>query len=143
VAVERTLSIIKPDAVAKNHIGEIIARFEKAGLKPVASRLMHLTDAEAGGFYAVHAERPFFKDLVSFMTSGPVLVSVLEGENAVAAHRDLMGATDPKKAAPGTIRADFADSIDENAVHGSDSLENAAGEIAYFFRATELCPRTR
>tara|TARA_R110000851_G_scaffold2242_1_gene8706 strand:- start:1497 stop:1928 length:432 start_codon:yes stop_codon:yes gene_type:complete len=143
VAVERTLSIIKPDAVAKNHIGEIIARFEKAGLKPVASRLMHLTDAEAGGFYAVHAERPLFKDLVSFMTSGPVLVSVLEGENAVAAHRDLMGATDPKKAAPGTIRADFADSIDENAVHGSDSLENAAGEIAYFFRATELCPRTR
>tara|TARA_R110000850_G_scaffold150335_5_gene272839 strand:- start:1411 stop:1842 length:432 start_codon:yes stop_codon:yes gene_type:complete len=143
VAVERTLSIIKPDAVAKNHIGEIIARFEKAGLKPVASRLMHLTDAEAGGFYAVHAERPFFKDLVSFMTSGPVLVSVLEGENAVSAHRDLMGATDPKKAAPGTIRADFADSIDENAVHGSDSLENAAGEIAYFFRATELCPRTR
>lgn len=143
MAVERTLSIIKPDAVAKNHIGEIIARFEKAGLKPVASRLMHLTDAEAGGFYAVHAERPFFKDLVSFMTSGPVLVSVLEGENAVAAHRDLMGATDPKKAAPGTIRADFAESIDENAVHGSDSLENAAGEIAYFFRATELCPRTR
>ncbi|MAY25884.1 MAG: nucleoside-diphosphate kinase [Polycyclovorans sp.] len=143
MAVERTLSIIKPDAVAKNHIGEIIARFEKAGLKPVASRLMHLTDAEAGGFYAVHAERPFFKDLVSFMTSGPVLVSVLEGENAVSAHRDLMGATDPKKAAPGTIRADFADSIDENAVHGSDSLENAAGEIAYFFRATELCPRTR
>jgi nucleoside-diphosphate kinase len=143
VAVERTLSIIKPDAVAKNHIGEIIARFEKAGLKPVASRLMHLTDAEAGGFYAVHAERPFFKDLVSFMTSGPVLVSVLEGENAVSAHRDLMGATDPKKAAPGTIRADFAESIDENAVHGSDSLENAAGEIAYFFRATELGPRTR
>ena len=143
MAVERTLSIIKPDAVAKNHIGEIIARFEKAGLKPVASRLMHLTDAEAGGFYAVHAERPFFKDLVSFITSGPVLVSVLEGENAVSAHRDLMGATDPKKAAPGTIRADFADSIDENAVHGSDSLENAAGEIAYFFRATELCPRTR
>ena len=143
MAVERTLSIIGPDAVAKNHIGEIIARFEKAGLKPVASRLMHLTDAEAGGFYAVHAERPFFKDLVSFMTSGPVLVSVLEGENAVSAHRDLMGATDPKKAAPGTIRADFAESIDENAVHGSDSLENAAGEIAYFFRATELCPRTR
>ena len=143
MATERTLSIIKPDAVAKNHIGEIIARFEKAGLKPVASRLMHLTDAEAGGFYAVHAERPFFKDLVSFMTSGPVLVSVLEGENAVSAHRDLMGATDPKKAAPGTIRADFAESIDENAVHGSDSLENAAGEIAYFFRATELCPRTR
>lgn len=143
MAVERTLSIIKPDAVAKHHIGEIIARFEKAGLKPVASRMMHLTDREAGGFYAVHAERPFFKDLVSFMTSGPVLVSVLEGENAVAAHRDLMGATDPKKAEAGTIRADFAESIDENAVHGSDSLENAADEIAYFFRAIELSPRTR
>lgn len=143
MAVERTLSIIKPDAVGKHHIGEILARFEKAGLKPVASRLMHLTEREAGGFYAVHAERPFFKDLVSFMISGPVLVSVLEGENAVNAHRDLMGATDPKKAAPGTIRADFAESIDENAVHGSDSLENAAVEIAYFFRATELCPRTR
>lgn len=143
MAVEQTLSIIKPDAVGKLHIGEILARFEKAGLKPIASRMMHLTDREAGGFYAVHAERPFFKDLVAFMTSGPVLVSVLEGDNAVALHRDLMGATDPKKAAPGTIRADFAESIDENAVHGSDSLENAATEIAYFFRATELCPRTR
>lgn len=143
MAVERTLSIIKPDAVAKNHIGDILARFEKAGLKVVASRMTHLTEKEAGGFYAVHAARPFFKDLVSFMTSGPVLISVLEGENAVSAHRDIMGATDPKKAAPGTIRADFAESIDENAVHGSDSLENAANEIAYFFRSTEVCPRTR
>jgi nucleoside-diphosphate kinase len=143
VAVERTLSIIKPDAVAKHHIGDILARFEKAGLRVVASRMTHLTEKEAGGFYAVHAARPFFKDLVSFMTSGPVLISVLEGEDAVAAHRDIMGATDPKKAAPGTIRADFAESIDENAVHGSDSLENAAIEIAYFFRATEVCPRTR
>lgn len=143
MAVERTLSIIKPDAVARNHIGEILARFEKAGLKIVASRMLHLSESEASGFYAVHRDRPFFKDLVRFMTSGPVLVSVLEGENAVAKHRELMGATDPKKAAPGTIRADFAESIDENAVHGSDSLENAATEIAYFFRAIELCPRTR
>lgn len=143
MAVERTLSIIKPDAVAKNHIGDIYARFEKAGLKIVASRMMHLTEGEAGGFYAVHKERPFFGDLVRFMTSGPVVVSVLEGESAVATHRDIMGATDPKKAEAGTIRADFAESIDENAVHGSDSLENAATEIAYFFRAIELCPRTR
>lgn len=143
MAVERTLSIIKPDAVGKNHIGAIVARFEKAGLKVVASRMAHLTEKEAGGFYAVHAARPFFKDLVGFMISGPVVISVLEGENAVAVHRDIMGATDPKKAEAGTIRADFADSIDENAVHGSDSLENAAHEIAYFFRATELCPRTR
>lgn len=143
MAVERTLSIIKPDAVSKNHIGDILNRFEKAGLKIVAARMKHLTDKQAGGFYAVHAERPFFKDLVKFMTSGPVLVSVLEGENAVARHRDIMGATDPKKAAPGTIRADFASSIDENAVHGSDSVENAKVEIAYFFRTTELCPRTR
>ncbi len=143
MAVERTLSIIKPDAVAKNHVGDIYARFEKAGLKIVASRMTHLTQTEAEGFYAVHRERPFFGDLVRFMVSGPVVVSVLEGENAVAAHRDIMGATDPKKAEPGTIRADFADSIDENAVHGSDSLENAAVEIAYFFRTTELCPRTR
>ena len=143
MAVERTLSIIKPDAVAKNHVGDIYARFEKAGLKIVASRMTHLTQTEAEGFYAVHRERPFFGDLVRFMVSGPVVVSVLEGENAVAAHSDIMGATDPKKAEPGTIRADFADSIDENAVHGSDSLENAAVEIAYFFRTTELCPRTR
>lgn len=143
MAVERTLSIIKPDAVAKNVIGEIYSRFEKAGLSVIASRMKHLSQKEAEGFYAVHSERPFFKDLVSFMISGPVVVSVLEGENAVAAHRDIMGATDPKKAAPGTIRADFASSIDENAVHGSDSLDNAKNEISYFFRTIELCPRTR
>ncbi|TXH05293.1 MAG: nucleoside-diphosphate kinase [Nevskiaceae bacterium] len=143
MAVERTLSIIKPDAVAKNVIGEIFTRFEKAGLSIVASRMKHLSQKEAEGFYAVHSERPFFKDLVSFMISGPVVVSVLEGENAVARHRELMGATDPKKAAPGTIRADFASSIDENAVHGSDSLDNAKNEISYFFRTIELCPRTR
>jgi nucleoside-diphosphate kinase len=143
VAVERTLSIIKPDAVAKNHVGDILARFEQAGLKIIAARMKHLTAGEAEGFYAVHRERPFFRDLVTFMTSGPVLVSVLEGESAVQKHRDIMGATDPKKAAKGTIRADFASSIDENAVHGSDSLENARAEIAYFFRGTELCPRTR
>ena len=143
MAVERTLSIIKPDAVAKNVIGEIYSRFEKAGLSVIASRMKHLSQKEAEGFYAVHSERPFFKDLVSFMISGPVVVSVLEGENAVATHRDIMGATDPKKAAPGTIRADFASSIDENAVHGSDSLDNAKNEISYFFRTIELCPRTR
>ncbi len=143
MAVERTLSIIKPDAVSKNHIGDIFNRFEAAGLKIIAARMKHLTLAEAEGFYAVHKERPFFRDLVKFMTSGPVMVSTLEGENAVAKHRDIMGATDPKKAAKGTIRADFAKSIDENAVHGSDSLENARVEIGYFFRVTELCPRTR
>ena len=143
MAVERTLSIIKPDAVGKNAIGQIYARFEQAGLKPVAARMQHLTQSEAEGFYAVHRERPFFGDLVSFMTSGPVMIQVLEGEDAVAKHRDSMGATNPKEAASGTIRADFAESIDENAVHGSDSLENAAIEISYFFRATELCPRTR
>jgi nucleoside-diphosphate kinase len=143
MAVERTLSIIKPDAVGKNHIGDIYNRFEAAGLKIIAARMKHMTPGEAEGFYAVHKDRPFFKDLVKFMTTGPVMVSVLEGENAVAKHRDIMGATDPKKAAKGTIRADFAKSIDENAVHGSDSLENAKAEIAYFFRATELCPRTR
>ena len=143
MAVERTLSIIKPDAVGKNHIGDIYNRFEQAGLKIIAARMKHMTPGEAEGFYAVHRERPFFKDLVKFMTTGPVMVSVLEGENAVMKHRDIMGATDPKKAAKGTIRADFAKSIDENAVHGSDSLENARTEIAYFFRATELCPRTR
>ena len=141
MAVERTLSIIKPDAVAKNAIGEILARFEKAGLKIVAARMAWLSRAEAEGFYAVHKERPFFRDLVEFMTSGPVMIQVLEGENAVAANRDLMGATNPKDAAAGTIRADFAQSIDANAVHGSDSLENAAIETAYFFAATELCPR--
>lgn len=143
MAVERTLSIIKPDAVSKNHIGNIYNRFETAGLKIIAARMKHLTAGEAEGFYAVHKDRPFFKDLVKFMTSGPVMVSVLEGENAVAKHREIMGATDPKKAAKGTIRADYATSIDENAVHGSDSLENAKNEISFFFRVTELCPRTR
>lgn len=143
MAIERTLSIIKPDAVAKNVIGEIYIRFEKAGLKIVAARMMHLSQAQAEGFYAEHRERGFFKDLVSFMTSGPVIVQVLEGENAVALHREIMGATDPKKADAGTIRADFASSIDENAVHGSDSAASAAREIAYFFSATEVCDRTR
>ena len=141
MALERTLSIIKPDAVAKNVIGEIYARFEKAGLKIVAAKMKHLSRKEAEGFYAVHSERPFFKALVEFMISGPVIVQALEGDNAVLKHRDLMGATDPKKADKGTIRADFADSIDANAVHGSDSIENAANEIAYFFSTTELCPR--
>jgi len=143
MAIERTLSIIKPDAVAKNVIGEIYARFEKAGLKVIAAKMLHLTRSQAEGFYAVHKERPFFKDLVDFMITGPVMVQVLEGENAVLTHRDVMGATDPKKAAAGTIRADFAQSIDENAVHGSGSLENARIEMAYFFSATEICPRTR
>jgi nucleoside-diphosphate kinase len=133
MAVERTLSIIKPDAVAKKVIGKIYSRFETNGLKIVAARMAHLTQAEAEGFYAVHKERPFFKDLVKFMISGPVMIQVLEGENAVLKNRDLMGATDPKKAESGTIRADFAESIDANAVHGSDSAENAATEIAYFF----------
>jgi|SRR5690554_2552833 nucleoside-diphosphate kinase len=133
MAVERTLSIIKPDAVAKNVIGKIYTRFESNGLKIVAAKMKQLTKAEAEGFYAVHKERPFFNDLVNFMISGPVMIQVLEGENAVAKNRELMGATNPKEAAPGTIRADFADSIDANAVHGSDSLENAAIEIAYFF----------
>lgn len=133
MAIERTLSIIKPDAVAKNVIGQIYARFEAAGLKIVAARMAHLSQREAEAFYAVHKERPFFKDLVSFMISGPVMIQALEGENAVLKNRDLMGATDPKKAEPGTIRADFAESIDANAVHGSDSAENAATEIAYFF----------
>ncbi len=133
MAVQRTLSIIKPDAVAKNVIGKIYSRFEDDGLKVVAARMAHLSEQEAGEFYAVHKERPFFKDLVEFMTSGPVMIQVLEGENAIAKNRDLMGATDPKKAAPGTIRADFADSIDANAVHGSDAPETAAVEIAFFF----------
>jgi nucleoside-diphosphate kinase len=135
MAVERTLSIIKPDAVAKNVIGEIYARFEKAGLKIVAARMMQLSHADAEGFYAVHRERPFFRDLVDFMTSGPVMVQVLEGESAIAKNRDLMGATDPGKAAAGTIRADFAQSIDANAVHGSDGPDTAKVEIAYFFPA--------
>lgn len=143
MAIERTLSIIKPDAVGKNHIGEIIARFEKAGLKPVAVKYKHLTQAEAEGFYVEHKERGFFADLVAFMTSGPVVVSALEGENAVLAHREILGATNPKEAAPGTIRADFATSIDENAAHGSDSVASAEREIAYFFAADEIFPRTR
>ena len=143
MAVERTLSIIKPDAVAKNVIGQIYSRFEKAGLRVIAARMEHMTRTEAEAFYGIHRERPFFKDLVDFMTSGPVMIQVLEGEDGVAKHREIMGATDPKKAAPGTIRADFAASIDENAVHGSDSLENARGEIAFFFRITEICPRIR
>ncbi|CAM4031083.1 nucleoside-diphosphate kinase [Corallococcus exiguus] len=138
MAIERTLSIIKPDGLKNHHIGEIIARFEKAGLTPVGIRLQQLSQKEAEGFYAVHSARGFFKDLVSFMTSGPVVVMALEGENAVLKNRDLMGATDPKKADKGTIRADFAQSIDANTVHGSDSLENAKNEIAYFFRETEL-----
>lgn len=138
MAIERTLSILKPDALKSGVIGKIITRFEEKGLKPVAIRLQHLSQREAEGFYAVHKERPFFKDLVSFMISGPVVLMCLEGENAMQANRDLMGATDPKKAAAGTIRADFAKSIDANTVHGSDSLENAKNEISYFFRATEL-----
>ena len=143
MAIERTLSIIKPDAVAKNVIGEIYSRFEKAGLNIVAAKMKHLSKAEAEGFYAEHSARGFFGDLVAFMISGPVIIQVLEGENAVATHRDLMGATDPKKAEAGTIRADFAASIDENAVHGSDSTTSAAREIGYFFSAIELAPRTR
>src|SRR5512141_1156535 len=133
MAVERTLSIIKPDAVARNVIGEIYARFEKAGLKIAAARMLWLSRADAEGFYAVHRERPFFRDLVDFMVSGPVMIQVLEGESAIAKNRELMGATDPKKAAPGTIRADFAQSIDANAVHGSDALETAKVEVAFFF----------
>jgi nucleoside-diphosphate kinase len=141
MALERTLSIIKPDAVAKNVIGEIYARFEKAGLKIIAAKMKRLSRSEAEGFYAVHRERPFFKPLVEFMISGPVMIQALEGEGAVLKHRDLMGATDPKKAAPGTIRADFAQSIDANAVHGSDATETAQVEIAYFFSGTEICSR--
>src|SRR3954471_9630045 len=140
-AVERTLSIIKPDAVAKNVIGEILARFEKSGLKVVAARMVHLSRAEAEGFYAVHKSRPFFKDLVEFMISGPVVVQVLEGENAIQKNRDLMGATDPRKADKGTIRADFAQSIDANAVHGSDAAETASSEIAYFFPQSHVYSR--
>jgi nucleoside-diphosphate kinase len=141
MALERTLSIIKPDAVKKNAIGQIMARFEAAGLRVIAARMMQLSSAEAEGFYAVHRERPFFRDLVSFMISGPVVVQVLEGDNAITKNRELMGATDPKKAAKGTIRADFADSIDANAVHGSDALETARTEIAYFFPACEIFSR--
>ena len=141
MAIERTLSIIKPDAVERGLIGAIIGRFEQGGLKPVAVRLERLCAAVAEGFYAVHRERPFFRDLVKFMTSGPVIVQVLEGENAIAKNRELMGATDPKKAAPGTIRADFAESIDANAVHGSDGPDTARAEIAFFFPARELFSR--
>ena len=141
MAVERTLSIIKPDAVAKNVIGQIYSRFEKAGLKIVAARMVQLSRAEAEGFYAVHKARPFFNDLVTFMISGPVMISALEGEGAILKHRDLMGATDPKKAEKGTIRADFADSIDANAVHGSDAAETAAVEIAYYFPALNVYSR--
>ncbi|MFA0810708.1 nucleoside-diphosphate kinase [Microbulbifer epialgicus] len=141
MALERTLSIIKPDAVAKNVIGEIESRFEKAGLSIVAMKMLHLSREKAEGFYAEHKERPFFKDLVDFMTSGPVVVQVLEGENAILANRELMGATNPKEAAAGTIRADFADSIDANAVHGSDSAESAVREVSYFFADDEICPR--
>jgi nucleoside-diphosphate kinase len=141
MAIERTLSIIKPDAVAKNVIGKIYQRFEDAGLKIIAAKMAHLSEQEAGQFYAVHKERPFFKDLVSFMTSGPVMIQVLEGDNAIAKNRELMGATDPKKAEPGTIRADFAESIDANAVHGSDAPETAAVEIAFFFPAMNIHSR--
>jgi nucleoside-diphosphate kinase len=141
MAIERTLSIIKPDAVAKNVIGHIYARFEGAGLKVIAARMMHLSRADAEAFYAVHRERPFFRDLVDFMVSGPVMVQVLEGENAIQVNRDLMGATDPKKAAAGTIRADFADSIDANAVHGSDGPDTARAEVAFFFPAMNIHSR--
>jgi nucleoside-diphosphate kinase len=143
MSIERTLSIVKPDGVGRNLIGEVYRRFEQEGLKVIAARMMQLSQAEAEGFYAVHRERPFFKDLVRFMTSGPVIVQVLEGENAIAKNREVMGATDPKKAAKGTIRADLATSIDENIVHGSDAADTAAREIGYFFREIELCPRTR
>ena len=141
MTIERTLSIVKPDAVAKNVIGQIYTRFESAGLRVIAAKMKHLSRAEAEGFYAVHKDRPFFAALVEFMTSGPVMIQVLEGENAVLKNRELMGATDPAKADKGTIRADFASSIEANAAHGSDSLENAAIEIAYFFAASEICAR--
>jgi nucleoside-diphosphate kinase len=143
MSIERTLSIVKPDGVGRNLIGEVYRRFEQVGLKVVAARMMRLSLTEAEGFYAVHRERPFFKDLVRFMTSGPVMVQVLEGDNAIAKNREVMGATDPKKADKGTIRADLATSIDENIVHGSDAAGTAAREISYFFREIEICPRTR
>ncbi|TAK55389.1 MAG: nucleoside-diphosphate kinase [Gammaproteobacteria bacterium] len=143
MAAERTLSIVKPDGVARNLIGEVLHRFEQAGLRVIAARMLQLTPAQAEGFYAVHRERPFFRDLCTYMCSGPVVVQVLEGEGAVARNRELMGATDPKQAAAGTIRADFATSIEENVVHGSDSVANAAREIAYFFSELDLCARTR
>ena len=141
MALERTLSIVKPDGVARNLIGEVYRRFESAGLRIVAARMLRLSRPEAEGFYAVHRERPFFGDLVRYMTSGPIVVQVLEGDDAIARNREIMGATDPKKAAPGTIRADLAQNIEANTVHGSDSAATAADEIAYFFRATEICPR--
>jgi len=143
MTVERTLSIIKPDAVAKNVIGEIYTRFEKAGLKIIAAKMIHLSRAQAEAFYAVHRERPFYNDLVEFMISGPVIAQVLEGENAIVLHRELMGATNPAEADAGTIRADFADSIDENAVHGSDAVDTARQEIGFFFADYEICVRTR
>jgi nucleoside-diphosphate kinase len=141
MAIERTFSIVKPDGVRKNLIGAVLQRFEQAGLRVIAARMVNLSQAQAEGFYSVHRERPFFRDLVKYMTSGPVVLQVLEGEGAIAKNRELMGATDPKKAASGTIRADFASSIEENVVHGSDSQENAAIEIAYFFAGSDLCPR--
>lgn len=143
MAVDRTLSIVKPDAVTKNLIGEVCARLEKAGLRIVAAKMLQLTKQQAEGFYAVHRERPFFNNLVKFMTSGPVLVQVLEGENAIAKNREVMGATDPREAVPGTIRADFAENVERNAVHGSDGPGTARTEIAYFFADIEICPRTR
>jgi nucleoside-diphosphate kinase len=143
MAVERTLSIVKPDGVAKNLIGEVYRRFEKAGLKVVAAKMIRLRTDQAEGFYAVHKARPFYADLVRYMSSGPVMVQVLEGENAITANRDIMGATNPKQAAPGTIRADFAASIEENVVHGSDGPETAKAEISFFFSEAEICPRTR
>jgi nucleoside-diphosphate kinase len=143
VAIERTISIIKPDAVGQNVIGQIYSRFEDAGLKVIAAKMKHLSDEDAGGFYAVHKERPFFGELLEFMTSGPIMIQLLEGEDAVAKNRELMGATNPVDAEKGTIRGDFAETIDENAVHGSDSAENAAIEMAYFFADNEICPRTR
>jgi nucleoside-diphosphate kinase len=143
MAVERTLSIVKPDGVAKNLIGEVYRRFEKAGLKIIGAKMLKLRTDQAEGFYAVHKQRPFYNDLVKYMSSGPVIVQVLEGENAIKVNRDLMGATNPKQAAPGTIRADFASSIEENVVHGSDGLATAATEIAFFFSEAELCPRAR
>ena len=143
MAIERTLSIIKPDAVAKNVIGEIYSRFEKAGLRIVAARMEHLSAEKAGEFYAVHKERPFYQDLVDFMTSGPVMIQALEGEDAIAIHRGVMGATNPADAAPGTIRADFAQTVDENAVHGSDAADTAKAEIEFFFGSAGVCPRTR
>jgi nucleoside-diphosphate kinase len=141
MALERTLSIVKPDGVARNLIGDVYHRFEKAGLRIVAARMLHLSTAQAQAFYEVHKERPFYADLVRYMTSGPVIAQVLEGDNAIAAHREIMGATDPKKAAPGTIRADLALSIEANVVHGSDAAETAAREIGFFFSGTEICPR--